>query len=271
MKKILIQLLLLLSVVSSSNAYYQAEQGRWLNRDPIEERGGANLYANVGNSLVNRFDILGLEDSEGYCCAGDIIANLESGPFKGEGSMNDYWPNSAYRGPEDEVGLAGVWAADLESGEGGDELTIVGLKAQIIATLGGSNPRLCNWSQNVKVTKSSHDGQGGRWDVDKGWREDIGATMKMMPIYRKDKWPPFFQPIGDNQVAFVDPTSVSFKTSESNFEYNRSYQSIIESGGNCPGTNCEYKKCSIIWHFNVSYSGEIEVEISADESQCEKY
>ena len=42
--------------------YYSPELGRWLNRDPIEERGGVNLYANVGNDAVNRLDLLGLAD-----------------------------------------------------------------------------------------------------------------------------------------------------------------------------------------------------------------
>jgi len=34
--------------------------GRWLNRDPIGERGGLNLYAFVGNDGVNLWDLLGL-------------------------------------------------------------------------------------------------------------------------------------------------------------------------------------------------------------------
>jgi hypothetical protein len=34
---------------------------RWLNRDPIEEEGGLNLYGFCGNDGVNRWDILGME------------------------------------------------------------------------------------------------------------------------------------------------------------------------------------------------------------------
>ena len=34
--------------------------GRWLNRDPINEAGGLNLYGFVGNDPVNRWDYLGL-------------------------------------------------------------------------------------------------------------------------------------------------------------------------------------------------------------------
>lgn len=36
--------------------YYSPELGRWLNRDPIEEQGGVNLYGMVGNDPVNKFD-----------------------------------------------------------------------------------------------------------------------------------------------------------------------------------------------------------------------
>ena len=41
--------------------YYDPGQGRFLNRDPIEEQGGLNLYAFVGNDPVNRWDFLGLQ------------------------------------------------------------------------------------------------------------------------------------------------------------------------------------------------------------------
>jgi RHS repeat-associated protein len=41
--------------------YYNAELGRWLSRDPIEESGGVNLYGFVGNDSVISYDALGLE------------------------------------------------------------------------------------------------------------------------------------------------------------------------------------------------------------------
>jgi RHS repeat-associated protein len=39
--------------------FYNPALGRWLNRDPIGELGGPNLYAYVGNDPVDRFDALG--------------------------------------------------------------------------------------------------------------------------------------------------------------------------------------------------------------------
>lgn len=42
--------------------FYSSELGRWLNRDPIEEGGGANLYGFIGNNPVNVIDPLGLKE-----------------------------------------------------------------------------------------------------------------------------------------------------------------------------------------------------------------
>jgi hypothetical protein len=41
--------------------YYDPTTGRWPSRDPIEEKGGMNLYGFVGNSGVNWWDYMGLE------------------------------------------------------------------------------------------------------------------------------------------------------------------------------------------------------------------
>jgi RHS repeat-associated protein len=40
--------------------YYDPSTGRWLTRDPIEENGGRNLYAMVGNDPISVLDYLGL-------------------------------------------------------------------------------------------------------------------------------------------------------------------------------------------------------------------
>lgn len=40
--------------------YYDPTTGRWLSRDPFEEKGGINLYEITGNDSVNDLDYLGL-------------------------------------------------------------------------------------------------------------------------------------------------------------------------------------------------------------------
>jgi len=46
--------------VGSASAFYDPGMQRWLNRDPIEEGGGMNLYAFVANNPVNNRDEEGL-------------------------------------------------------------------------------------------------------------------------------------------------------------------------------------------------------------------
>ena len=40
---------------------YSPRLGRFISRDPIEERGGLNLYGFCGNDPINKFDYLGLD------------------------------------------------------------------------------------------------------------------------------------------------------------------------------------------------------------------
>jgi len=54
-------LLLVWLLSSIASAHYDPTLGRWLNRDPIEEGGGVNLYGFVGNDGVNYWDVLGME------------------------------------------------------------------------------------------------------------------------------------------------------------------------------------------------------------------
>jgi uncharacterized protein RhaS with RHS repeats len=45
--------------------YYDPVTGRWPSRDPIEERGGLNLYGFVGNQSLSGYDYLGLAPPNG--------------------------------------------------------------------------------------------------------------------------------------------------------------------------------------------------------------
>lgn len=54
-------LLLLIAFSNLVHAFYDPGQGRWVSRDPIEERGGSNLYCFVENDGVGSIDRLGLD------------------------------------------------------------------------------------------------------------------------------------------------------------------------------------------------------------------
>jgi len=61
-KRFLLTLISLICLANAAQAHYDPKIGGWLNRDPIEENGGINLYGIVGNNLMDRVDVLGLKD-----------------------------------------------------------------------------------------------------------------------------------------------------------------------------------------------------------------
>ena len=54
------------SVTDYTYRHYDPVTGRWPSSDPIQEQGGINLYAFVGNDGVNGWDYLGLAGWEDY-------------------------------------------------------------------------------------------------------------------------------------------------------------------------------------------------------------
>jgi RHS repeat-associated protein len=63
--------------------FYNPETGRWLNRDPIGERGGVNLYGFVRNKGVNVIDYLGLDSVNLSSELQDFLISGASGGFDG--------------------------------------------------------------------------------------------------------------------------------------------------------------------------------------------
>ena len=58
-------------LVAYQRRFYSPDLGRWLNRDPIEERGGENLYAFCGNAPSQNFDL------QGYSSIADIRTTVD--------------------------------------------------------------------------------------------------------------------------------------------------------------------------------------------------
>ncbi len=67
--------------------FYDPDRGRWVNRDPIGEKGGRNLYGMVKNSPPNFIDVLGRDIS-----SPDIRDFMEPNPTEG-GPHNGYEPS----------------------------------------------------------------------------------------------------------------------------------------------------------------------------------
>jgi hypothetical protein len=67
--------------VYSGYRYYAPTCAKWLNRDPIQERGGWNLYAYAHNNCPNSFDALGL-------CPGPLALKIKQ--LKRELALEEY-------------------------------------------------------------------------------------------------------------------------------------------------------------------------------------
>ncbi len=69
------------------NRHYDPSLGRWLNRDPIFEQGGYNLYGFVGNDGINRLDVLGLAEPVSHATVRSAIT--AGGEYALDGAMQN--------------------------------------------------------------------------------------------------------------------------------------------------------------------------------------
>lgn len=72
--------------------YYDPKTGRWISRDPLEEKAGPNAYGFCGNDPINHFDVFG-EDGYGGLLS-DFLSALGSIFGFGGPSSND-WAGAA--------------------------------------------------------------------------------------------------------------------------------------------------------------------------------
>ena len=125
---------------------YDADLGRFINRDPMGERGGLNLYRYVANSPINYYDPLGLS-----------LSSFMNWLIPG---WNDLYPDPSQSGSEDNVGRSS------SSGPPNHSLTVVprrfrnrteshGLRpgfARLLMLCGTRNPLALPWPLSGRPT-----------------------------------------------------------------------------------------------------------------------
>ncbi|MCP4351081.1 MAG: RHS repeat-associated core domain-containing protein, partial [Desulfobacterales bacterium] len=87
--------------------YYSAELGRWLNKDPLNEYGGINLYKFTDNNSINLYDIIGLwtrdgvlkilcKDSEGKKLVRNVLSKSDVYSFKSYIIKRQFYEDAEY-------------------------------------------------------------------------------------------------------------------------------------------------------------------------------
>ena len=105
---------------------YKTVSGRhgWLNRDPIGERGGLNLYGYVDNNPINYVDLVGLSRALAWAAygatagtvgalAGSVLADAYTGGANAFATPAEAGLGAAAGGA---IGYAAGWWADLLTG-----------------------------------------------------------------------------------------------------------------------------------------------------------
>ncbi|OGV41195.1 MAG: hypothetical protein A2X46_07540 [Lentisphaerae bacterium GWF2_57_35] len=77
--------------------FYSPEMGRWLSRDPIQERGGLNLYRFIRNNSINAIDRLGQTEWREWVAIVMMVFSTGFGDGNGDGR-----PDGNLDGPEPE-------------------------------------------------------------------------------------------------------------------------------------------------------------------------
>ena len=96
--------------------YYDPLTGRWPSRDPIEERGGVNLYGFVGNDGLNNYDKLGLASP--ILIGGGIAAIIAV-------RWGPYFIAAKTKWPEDDGRLQHCWTSCMIARDSGTAVSVV--------------------------------------------------------------------------------------------------------------------------------------------------
>ena len=178
--------------------HYDPATGRWLNRDPLGEEGGLNLYAFVSNNPVTIYDILGLqgprqeyngpslgEVANSFANAvenattitggvsGGLHFNAQVGPVRGEVGGEVGWQTGS--------NLSGTQSGSMVEGSIGGELSFG--NHTVGANYGGhsgwlnENGNLTTVEGSDSVLGYSYDAGGADIGANSDWTVGVGATV----------------------------------------------------------------------------------------------
>ncbi|MBK9119040.1 MAG: hypothetical protein IPM18_05465 [Phycisphaerales bacterium] len=243
--------------------YYSPALGRWVSRDPIEEEGGMNLYAYVGNRPGQLFDGLGL--SSECACGVDVTRKLDKLLARLEWAFNALQPQQQYvlchskmldpargwdihefyaAGSGDSLALAGFRAGTCGAGQCEGTVTYRGgcyWTSELNYLLWGRMRRKCADSLNVKdpilrVAMGIHDINDditlrGSISLMQGWRlTTIHRIAETECQYKRPGW--------------LDPTVARERMIRAGWDWNLF---LIESTRVSGCTPCRTKYSGTLW------------------------
>ena len=168
--------------------FYSPGLGRWINRDPIGEAGGANLYGFVGNDPVNMVDEYGLAamwiDTNAQSSAATRIHGMGGGGGGGgseESQLSEFDRMMAKR-------MEGVnpW---MDAAPLGGPMHGMGSAGAAAVPFSGTGPRVYYRPSGVPkswVASPSNNGGGMRWTKP---GTAGGTWIRVMPAKPRSPWP----------------------------------------------------------------------------------
>jgi len=138
--------------------FFSPELGRWISRDPIEERGGLNLYGYVGNSPITLVDPLGWISLYDWKQMEDIMNQMRAA----ESVLEELPPQSAawlavYRSHQilaQELGALLLKPA-IPTGEAGFVCTRVLVSGAAVTVAGVAGWKVGSFLQGIKTSPTT--------------------------------------------------------------------------------------------------------------------
>jgi len=195
--------------------YYQPNLQRWVNRDPIGESGGINLYGYVGNNPSRYYDPYGLSLSSWLQGAVNGWNGLFPDPSQ-SGSEESYWGNMANNDQQTEnaIGAPSGYMVNqrqqmqnLENAVPSDIYVFVGCGKEIngkgaeaLGLMGGNMMTGNTYFGGIGAAQLEPFGGGGEWTSSDG--------LTPIGFYDSGFGPGAYMSGGGNGVFFSTPTPV---------------------------------------------------------------